>query len=130
MTKPWTRDEWLVRAAAIATREYLFGYLSRHIPGSAIEALRRMPIQAAMVACVMDGDNVKAAMARKSERVAELEAQLLKNNPLLDEAADALDSAEKYWLTIAIQHLNSSPYNLTKDECIELLRKLRGDDKS
>lgn len=27
--------------------------------------------------------------------------------------------------THVIQHLNSSPYNLTKDECIELVRKLR-----
>ncbi len=30
-----------------------------------------------------------------------------------------------YGLTIAVQHLNSSPYNLTKAECIELLRTLR-----
>jgi hypothetical protein len=33
-------------------------------------------------------------------------------------------------LTVAIQHLNSNPYNLTKDECIHLLRQLRGDEKS
>ena len=101
MTYPYGRDEWLVRAAAISTREYLFGYLSRHIPGSAIEALRRMPIQAAMVACVLDGDSVQAAMNRPDE-------------PAIDEG-----------LTVAIQHLNSHPYNLTKDECIELLRKVR-----
>jgi hypothetical protein len=31
----------------------------------------------------------------------------------------------QYGLTLAIQHLNSSPYNLTKAECIELLRGLR-----
>ncbi len=36
-------------------------------------------------------------------------------------------SAEaRYGLTVAIQHLNSNPYNLTKAECIELLRELRG----
>lgn len=28
-------------------------------------------------------------------------------------------------LTLAIQHLNSTPYALTKDECVDVLRKLR-----
>lgn len=101
MSEPFTRDELLVRAATISTREYLFGYLDRHIPGSAIHALRRMQNQAAMIACVLDGDSVKAALARRDESFA------------------------NFGLTIAIQHLNSNPYNLTKDECIELLRKVR-----
>ncbi len=35
-----------------------------------------------------------------------------------------------YGLTIAIQHLNSNPYNLTKNECIELLRQLRDGSQS
>jgi hypothetical protein len=97
----FTRDELIVRAAAISTREYLFGYLDRHIPGSAIEALRRRPIQAAMIACVMDGDSVKAALARRD------------------------DEPANFGLTVAIQHLNSNSYNLTKDECIALLREVR-----
>lgn len=33
-------------------------------------------------------------------------------------------------LTLAIQHLNSSPYALTKDECIDVLRKLRDENPS
>jgi hypothetical protein len=42
------------------------------------------------------------------------------------QAAQRPGTAEAhYGLTVAIQHLNSSPYNLTKAECIELLRTLR-----
>lgn len=47
-------------------------------------------------------------------------------------AADAINEVQaSHWpkeadaLTLAIQHLNSNPYALTKDECIDVLRSLR-----
>lgn len=125
MTYPYGRDEWLARAAAISAREYLFGYLSRHIPSEAIHALRERSAEAKMVGAVLDGDSVKVAMDRPHERTQQLEAKFMNKNPFLDEAERALEKAEYHWLTVAIQHLNSSPYNLTKDECIAILRELR-----
>lgn len=45
-------------------------------------------------------------------------------------AMEARQEFANFGLTIAIQHLNSNPYNLTKDECIKLLRKVRDGNKS
>lgn len=67
MTYPFGRDEWLARAAAISAREYLFGYLSSHIPGDAMHTLRKRHMETQMVQAVLDGSSVKAAMNRPDE---------------------------------------------------------------
>lgn len=53
----------VVRAASIATREYVLGFCSRNLNGEAFDHLRRPAIEAAMVAAVMDSDSVRDATA-------------------------------------------------------------------
>lgn len=63
---------------------------------------------------VEDGTGWGGLVPTKAEREAKRQAS---QRPGTAEAS--------YGLTIAIQHLNSNPYNLTKAECIELLSALR-----
>jgi len=55
-----------------------------------------------------------ASVAPLLERIAALEAQV-------EQAAQPFDDP----FTYVIQHLNSNPYALTKDECIEKIKELR-----
>lgn len=44
---------------------------------------------------------------------------------IADALARVRNAGIEHGLTVAIQHLNSSPYNLTKAECVELVRTVR-----
>ena len=66
---------------------------------------------------IEDGTGFGGLVESKVER----EARRAHREQMLKHYADGIS----HGFTLAIQHLNSSPYSLTKDECIELLRSVR-----